>query len=176
MGLTLLLHAYHLPLFVTGTQSTLDHFQSITHNGIHVVGYIHGNFEKLGEEAISKTMAPYVANWKKVVQDDLLNQVAEARGRHKLSVGMHQVWKSASQHRGKLLITSKNFRYSGGPDSVNEDIIKYHEKVRNVFYIKDAVDDVIEKVLAAGGDVEFVDAELMDDYEDIVLIEAAAQY
>ena len=32
----------------------------------------------------------------------------------------------------------------------------YEDNVNNVFNIKDAVEDVIEKVLATGGDVDFV--------------------
>lgn len=170
-GLTLLLEAYQLPLFVMGTARTIGHFKSITHNAKHVIEYIHGNFEKLSEAALQQVMEPYVADWKKVTQADLLNQIDEARSQNKLSVGMKQVWKSASQLRGKLLITSKNFMYPAVQDSRKENIFRYDERMKNAFYIKDAVDDVIEKVLAAGGDVEFVDEELLVDYGNIVLIE-----
>ena len=38
-------------------------------------------------------------------------------------------------------------------------------------YIKDAVDDVIEKVLENGGDVEFVEEGLLNDYQQIALIQ-----
>ena len=38
-------------------------------------------------------------------------------------------------------------------------------------YIKDAVDDVIEKVLETGGDVEFVDAAVLNDYQHIALLQ-----
>ena len=38
-------------------------------------------------------------------------------------------------------------------------------------FLKDAVDDVIEKVLASGGDVEFVDEGLLDQYGHIAVIE-----
>jgi hypothetical protein len=36
--------------------------------------------------------------------------------------------------------------------------------------IRDAVDDVIEKVLENGGDVEFADKDLLKDYQQIALI------
>ena len=41
----------------------------------------------------------------------------------------------------------------------------------NNFFIKDAVDDIIEKVIESGGDVEFVDEGILTDYQKIVLLE-----
>ena len=38
-------------------------------------------------------------------------------------------------------------------------------------YIKDAVDDVIEKILEAGGDVEFVEPGILESYNHIALIQ-----
>ncbi len=171
-GLTLLLEAYHLPVFVMGTDRTIGHFKAITHNSQHIVKYIHGNFEKLDEAALQKVMEPYIADWKTVLQTDLLHQIEQAADQNKLSTGMQQVWKSATEHRGKLLITSKNFIYPAVQGTKKENIFPYNEKMQQAFYIKDAVDDVIEKVLADGGDAEFVDEELLDGYGNIVLIES----
>ena len=55
--------------------------------------------------------------------------------------------------------------------SDTEDRIEGTEELYNRFsYIKDAVDDVMEKVLEFGGDVEFVDEGILDAYAHIVLI------
>ena len=50
-------------------------------------------------------------------------------------------------------------------------IYKNDDSLQKPFYIKDAVDDIIEKVLASGGDVEFVDEGILKDYNKIALIE-----
>jgi Bacterial archaeo-eukaryotic release factor family 3 len=170
-GLSLLLNAYDLPLFVMGTEKTIKHFKAITRNDKHVVEYIHGNFEKYTESELYKIMEPYVADWKKVFQLNLLHQVEEARTHHKLVAGMKQVWKAAAEKRGKLLIVEKNLVYPSVKGADAKTIYSYEEKIKCAFYIKDAVDDVIEKVLAGGGDVEFTDEGLLKDYENIVLIE-----
>ena len=47
--------------------------------------------------------------------------------------------------------------------------IDYARKT-NPFYIKNAVDEVIDKVLENGGDVEFVDDNLLKNYQHIALI------
>ena len=43
--------------------------------------------------------------------------------------------------------------------------------MKNAFFIKDAVEDVIEKTLASGGDVELGQEGLLEEYHKIVLIE-----
>ena len=53
----------------------------------------------------------------------------------------------------------------------NGDIIyKVTEPYNKFSYIKDAVDDVMEKVLENGGDVEFVDTDVLKDYHHIALV------
>ena len=52
-----------------------------------------------------------------------------------------------------------------------QDILPKEAIADSPFYIKDAVDDVIEKVLKNGGDVEFVDEGLLKDYQHIALIQ-----
>jgi len=170
-GLSLLLQAYQLPLFVMGTPKTIGHFKSITHNAKHVIEYIHGNFEEKTAPELYEIMEPFVGDWKKVTQADLLNQIDEAVSLNKISVGISEVWKTAAQKRGKLLIVEKNFMYPAVQGASPDIIYQYKNSVNNAFYIKDAVDDLIEKVLANGGDVEFVDGQLLKNYDSIVLIE-----
>jgi Bacterial archaeo-eukaryotic release factor family 3 len=170
-GLTLLRKSYKLPLFVMGAARTVGHFKKITHNGDHVIDYIHGNFENKTVPELKALMEPYVADWKKVIQTDLLQQIEEALNHRKLAVGMDEVWKSASQKRARLLVVEKNFIFPADKSSTPGIIYKREESVTGAFYIKDAVDDVIEKVLANGGDVEFVDEGVLEGYSKIVLIE-----
>jgi hypothetical protein len=170
-GLSLLLQAYQLPLFVMGTKRTIGHFKKITHNAIHVIKYIPGNYERKTEAELHAIMEPYVADWKTIIQTDLLKQISIAEDRKKLVSGISEVWKAASKKRGRLLIVEKNFICPAQQGAVPEIIYDRDEMLKNAFYIKDAVDDTIEKVLASGGDVEFVDENLLSNYDKIALIE-----
>lgn len=170
-GLTLLLQAYKLPLFIMGTPKTIGHFKSISHNTQHVIDYISGSFEEKTSSELHQIMEPYVADWKKIIQSKTIMQIDAALGQKKLAVGINEVWKSATQKRGKLLVVEKNFIYPAQHSSSSDKIYKYDTENKNTFYIKDAVDDVIEKVIACGGDVEFVDEGLLKNYDHIVLIE-----
>lgn len=170
-GLSILLQAYKLPLFVMGTTKTIGHFKSISHNLKHVIDYIPGNFEEKTEAEFHAIMTPYLNNWKQVQQKRLMNEIDDSLSHKKLAVGINEVWKAALQKRGRLLIVEKNFIYPAQHSDIPEVIFKKEEIVENAFYIKDAVDDIIEKVVSSGGDVEFVDEGILKDYNKIVLLE-----
>ncbi|MFI5133273.1 MAG: hypothetical protein ACHQEB_03000 [Chitinophagales bacterium] len=169
-GLSILLKAYPLPLFVMGTDRTAGHFKKITHNGNHILGYVHGNFEEASEAELRKALEPHIADWKKVKENDLLHQLDNAMSAQKLTTGIENVWKEAVHKKGKLLIVEKNFMYPAHHGADADTIYKEDHQVSNDFYIKDAVDDIIEKVLENGGDVEFVDEGLLKNYGRIALI------
>jgi hypothetical protein len=170
-GLSILLQAYPLPVIVMATDRTAGHFKKITHNSNHIMAYVHGNYEEATVAELRKALQPYVADWKKVKQIDLKHQLDAAMGSRKLATGMQDVWKEATHKKGRLLVVEKNFMYPA-QHGAEEDII-YKEEMQNAadLYIKDAVDDVIEKVLENGGDVEFVDDEVLNEYGHIALIQ-----
>lgn len=169
-GVGIILNAYGLPLFVLGPEKVTGLFRKLSRHTQRVSGYVTGNFENATEKEIREAIKPLVCDWKKVKQEDLLHHLEEANGIHKLATGMREVWKTASEKRGRLLIVEKNFvcpaRYGNTAEDINPD----NEANNRQPLIKDAVDDVIEKVLASGGDVEFVDEGLLSDYEHIALI------
>ena len=83
---------------------------------------------------------------------------------------MQEVWKQASAKKGRLLVVEKNYMYPARQGKNKDSIHPMDDSPTNEFYIKDAVDDVIEKVLANGGDVEFVNEGVLDAYSRIALV------
>ena len=104
-------------------------------------------------------------------EKDLLNQLEDAAGKKKLAVGMRDVWREAMSDKGRLLVVEKNYIFAAQHGSSDEFIYKATEPYNKFSYIKDAVDDAIEKVLENGGDVEFVDEGVLKDYHQIALVQ-----
>jgi Bacterial archaeo-eukaryotic release factor family 3 len=170
-GLAILLKAYPLPVFVMATERTAGHFKKITHNSGRILAFVHGNFEEATDAELRKALQPHIADWKKVKQEDLKRQLDAAMGARKLATGIQDVWKEAVHKKGRLLVVEKNFMYPARHGAEADIIYKKEYETGNDLYIKDAVDDVIEKVLENGGDVEFVDDEVLNDYKHIALIQ-----
>ncbi len=166
-----ILNVHNLPLFVLGTKRVLGHFNSITKHKAAVAEYIYGNYEETTLPDLRNILLPYIDHWKKVQQENILNKLEEAAGNKRLAVGMKDVWHEAMGRKGRLLVVEKDFMYAA-EHGANEDVIYKAEEPFNKFsYIKDAVDDVMEKVLENGGDVEFVDKDVLKNYQHIALIQ-----
>ncbi|MEP7254670.1 MAG: hypothetical protein ABI666_02785 [Ferruginibacter sp.] len=169
--LDIILKAYPLPLFILGTEKIMGHFKKLTKHTGAVIEYITGNYEDVTLPELKEKLEPYITNWQKVKQKDILNQLDEAAGKKKLAVGMRDVWREAMSQKGRLLLVEKNYMYAAERGSTDEIIYKAIEPYNRFSYIKDAVDDVMEKVLEHGGDVEFVDEGLLKDHHHIALIQ-----
>jgi hypothetical protein len=115
-------------------------------------------------------MYPHVADWRKVKQKQLLNQLEEAACKKQLATGLNSVWLEAMNQKGHLLVVEKNYVYNSENKRVQKAIHKAIKPYNNLSYIKNQLDEVIEKVLKNGGDVEFVDKEVLGCYDHIALI------
>lgn len=166
-SLSLMLKAYPLPLFVTGTDRMLGHFRSLSHNTKGVLAFIPISFMETSEAALLPAIRPYLQNWEKVKQEDILKQLEIATASGRLVKGIQNVWKASTRKNNRLLIVEKSFCYPA--DRISNDIIVPHSG-NSEFYIKDAVDDVIENVLRNGGDVAFAEDNSLLLYDKIALI------
>lgn len=170
-GLSLLLPTHQFPLFIMGKEKIIDRFKTITQNKEKVLEYIVGHFEEKTGTELHKLMEPYVSDWKKIIQTDLLRQIDGARRNKKLSTGIKEVRKAALHKEPRMLVIEKDF-----VDPIQESCwlgtsFKKEQVRKNVFSTNDTVDEVIEKVLDNGGNVEFVENGLLKDYHKIALIE-----
>ena len=170
-GLSVILKSYPLPVFILGTERVFDHFKKITKNEKAIVQFIHGNGETATESNIMEGIAPFIDNWQKVKELDLLHQLEKARDVKKLAIGINEVWNMAEHKNCRLLVVEKDFMYSARKDSSPDEIYSVDQFSESVFYIKDAVDDVMQKILEGGGDVEFVDNNVLEKYGRIALIQ-----
>ena len=169
--LDIILNAYRLPLFVLAAEQIMARFKNLNRHAGAVIKYVPGNYEEVALTQLKKILEPHIADWKKVKQKDLLNQLEDAAGKKKLAVGMVDVFREAMKCKGRLLVVEKNYIYSSGNGS-NDKIIFNAIKPYNKFsYIKNTVDEVMEKVLENGGDVEFAEEGLLKDYQQIALIQ-----
>ena len=163
------LNAYHLPLFVIGADRLMGHFKQLTKHGDAVTEYIHGNYENASIPELKKILEPHIANWKKAHQKNLIEDVDAAAGQKRLAIGIKDVWHEAMNEKGKLLVVEKNYMYAA-QHGHSKDVIYNVTDDKNSFYIKDAVDDIIEAVLEKGGDIDFVEKGLLKKYQHIALI------
>ncbi len=168
-GLSDILKTYPLPLFVLGDDRILGHFRQLSHNVKFVVDYVHGDLIHAQESELRIAIQPYIADWSRVRERDLLNKLQLAQGTGKLVSGLSDVWKEAMQQKGRLLVVEKN--YMAPVKKLGTEILDVNDpKLEGIPITKDGVDDIIEEILQTGGDVEFVEDGFLAKYKRIALI------
>ena len=168
--LTILLQAYPLPVLVLSEKDIWDQFRNISSNTSWLVNHIPGNCTEFTLQQLKEMVIPAVFRWNQVRQQFLLNQSTEAYKLHKCAAGLEQVYSMAKSGKGKLLVIESDFIAATEQTKGKERNIRQAASFGNRFYIHDAVDDVIEKVLENGGEVEFVEPGVLSAYGNIVLV------
>lgn len=169
-GIGHIISAYSLPLLVMGTDNIIEIFRRITQHSDQVIEFIPGNFEDSTEAEIREIVSPYIADWKKIKQKDLLSQLAHAKAMNRLTLGIQKIWKDATARKGRLLIVEKNYMCPDHQSDRADVIYPVRDGMQTESFIKDAVDDILERMLQSGGDVEFVDDGVLGAYQRIALI------
>jgi len=164
-GLSLILRAYNLPVFIIAPERVLGHFKKITRNEEKFVAEIHGDYLDSNEATIFKILQPHLQNWKKLKQQHILQEIEKARNEHILACGIKDVCNTATHKNSRLLVIEKDLITSKNRLETEQ----YINRHGTPFYIKSALDGVIEKVIKYGGDVELVDK--LQSHEQIALIQ-----
>jgi Bacterial archaeo-eukaryotic release factor family 3 len=172
VGLSIILKSYTLPVFVLGTQQMVDRFKLQTRNGAYIVEYDEGNYDLTSGCDLIFAIKNSIERWGWVKNRFLLNQVENARENHKLAAGLQDALSAAMKNNGRLLVLEKNYADLVNLGKIYESGVRKTGNFNALFFIKDEVDELVEKVFESGGDVAFVDDGLLKSYGKIALVEA----
>jgi hypothetical protein len=170
-GLEGILNKHPLPLFLMGTERMLGHFNKITKHASAVVESVRGNYLGYQVQELLDLLKPAIRQWQQNREQEMLAQLDTARSRQRMVFGMLPVWREAMLGNGRLLVIEKNFMFPAQRVAGELEIEALTPPFNELSYIRDAVDDVIERVLQNGGDVEFVEEGLLQDIGQIALIQ-----
>ncbi len=166
--LEMIRHQYPLQVFVVGPERMNGHFKKLTHNDKAVAGYIHGNYDDAAPHQLLQLLTPHFNDLWKLSNDSLKSKIELALNANKFSYGIEDVWSNVMHKRGNVLLVERDFTYPHN----NTDGIEYpNSNTKDVLpeFIKDGVDLIIEQVLESGGQVQYADADLLNDYNHIAL-------
>lgn len=168
-GLNTILNAYQLPVFVVGPAKALSYFKASTSNENRILEYAHASSDLLSPTELANVIGPHIKDWKKVKMKYFRQQLDIALAENKLAGGIGNVWKMASEGKGRLLLLEHDYRYDAQLLESEDGLYTSKGRYHKYSHIRDTVDDIIERVLENGGDVEFVEKGLLDAVKNIAL-------
>lgn len=165
-----LISEHHLPVLILGSEAVLGEFKKRSQHTTSVIDYVRSNYDHTSLAALNELVVPHLDAWKISRQQHWQALAEEAANQLRLAVGIDEVWQAAVEGKGKLLILEKNYRFpaqrGAGPGVIEPLTEPYH----HFSYLRDAVDDALEKVLGSGGDVVFTGDGSLEHFQHIALI------
>ena len=158
------------PVVIMGNVKILGYFRLYTQNTKRIIGYVEGNYEHVSLPEIKSKAEPIIQ--KRLLDDEkkAISELEEAVNANKYNAGITEVWRSAAEGKGRLLLVEKNYsvRARRGMDEYSIFPDDSESNLHNV--LSDAVDDVIELILKKNGEVIFVENGKLKSFERIALI------
>jgi hypothetical protein len=157
-----------LPIVVGGVVRQISFFQEVSQFTSSIVGTISGNFDKATVSELSPQMWEIMQSVREEKRAAAMQELDEAMSAQKVVFTIEEAWRMAQEGRGKLLLFEKNYHV---PAIVTDDgKLEIVDQVGGTDVMDDAVDEVIERVLAMGGNVAIVDDGALADHQHIALI------
>jgi hypothetical protein len=148
-----------LPIVVAATERELALFEGATSHAGPLIGRLRGNYAHAGPVELSAAVRPQLDADRATRQGQIVERLRDALGRHGAASGLHAVKAAAEQGRGHLLVVEEGFTF---PRRWVDGLAAGKGSDPQLDF-DDVVDDVIESVLLAGGDVEFVEDGALSD-------------
>jgi hypothetical protein len=158
-----------LPIVVVGVDRFLAFFNEVTDHKDAILSTLKGSHDKTSPSELASLVWPLAKVALREKRQEIFSKLDKAVGEGKVASTISEVWKSAQDGRGYLLLVEEDFHYPARVDETGRHISPA-EDATAPGVIDDAVDDVIETVLSKQGQVVFVENGQLEDHQRIELI------
>lgn len=158
-----------LPLVIVGVDRYHSFFNEVTNYQNLIFGRITGNYDKTPAHELAKLVWPLVEEKLAEKQTQSLAELQKAVSDRRVASEISDVWRLANEGRGHMLLVEKDFHYPARLDP-DTQILTPAEDITAPDVIDDAVDEIIEAVIATGGEVVFMENGQLDDHQRLAMI------
>ncbi len=141
-----------LPLFIFGVEKFASVYATISN--VPVAGTMNGNFDKASEDELGRKAWLLVRKHLDEKRVETREKMRAAEDKGKLISTMEEIWTASREGRGEILLVEEGFHFPAVPSGSGGGIAPAGDPDRPGV-IDDAVDEVIEAVIEAGGSAVF---------------------
>lgn len=156
-----------LPIVLGGVIRQISFFQEVSAYTSQVAGQITGNFDKATVSELMPEVWPIVQGVRAQQRADALGALDTAMDEGKVVSMIEEIWQLAQEGRGKLLLVEKGYHVPAVLD--DRGGLQVVEAKGGTEVMDDAVDEIIEVVLARGGEVMLMEDGALSNHNRIAL-------
>jgi Bacterial archaeo-eukaryotic release factor family 3 len=158
----------HLPVVLVGVDRYLAFYQEVTKDPDAIVGAVAGSHDAPNPSTLGKLVWPVFKAGITLRRTRALARLHEAVSLNRHASGIDQVWRAAYEKRCQTLLVETDVEHPADLSPTGDRLLPYTG--RGAAALDDAVDEVIERVIADGGDVFFYEAGVLDLHQRIAAI------
>lgn len=158
-----------LPLAVVGVDRFLASFNEITDYKDSILTTLEGSHDKTSPHELGKLVWTLVKDALAEQRQQVLSELDKAVGERKSVSTIGEVWRFASEGRGRLLLVEKDFHFPARVDETGRHLTPADD-VAAPDVVDDAVNEIIETVLSKQGRVVFLENGQLETHQRIALI------
>lgn len=151
------LRVHPAPLLIAGAEPTVSRFVRISRNVSRLAGVIRGNHLHTPLTLLASLAQPVLEDYLLSRQDEALDLLAQRIGQDRAVTGVDAVWLAARWERPEMLAVEQDFFYPARLSHDGDTLTAAADDIEDPDVLDDAVDEVIETVLARGGWIALVD-------------------
>jgi hypothetical protein len=158
-----------LPLVVAGIDRNLSFFNEVSAHTGQIIATLSGSYDKASAHELAKLVWPLAQEGFAQRRWAAFDELEAAVGAGRYASGIDQAWRAAREGRGATLLVEEDFHYSArlGEDGMS---LTPADDFTGPDFLDDAVDELIETVIAKGGRVIFADSGTLTQHQRIALI------
>ncbi|WP_103935513.1 baeRF3 domain-containing protein [Thermomonospora echinospora] len=155
------------PVIVAGVTRDQARFERAARGSIVLAGRIDGDHAQTSAGDLAELARSVLGAYEDLREVSVLSELEAARGLRRYAAGLAEVARLAEEGRGAHLVVERGYYAAAGPARSRPDRV---DGSPHAGVVGDAVDGVIETVLAYGGEVTFVSDGFLVDHDRIALV------
>jgi hypothetical protein len=156
-----------LPLVLVGVRRSTLLFREVSENARLVVGTVDGAHDRTSPGELGKAVWQIMRARLKARRAAVVAELAAAAATGSAVTGIDEVWQLGREGRGRLLVVEEDYRAERARE-VDGRLVWTDDA--SVEVLDDPVDEIVEHVVRAGGNVEFVSPDALAELGHIGLI------
>jgi len=153
---------------VVGVERYLAFYQEVTKDPDAIVGVVAGSHDDPNPAALGRLVWPVFKSGATLRRTRALARLHEAVSASRHASGIDQVWRAAFEKRCQILLVETGFEHPADLSPEGDRLLPYSG--RGAAALDDAVDELIERVIADGGDVFFYDPGVLELHQRIAAV------
>lgn len=153
-----------LPVVLVGVERWKSHYREVSDHP-DLLTSVRGNYDSSSTHDLAKLVWPAVRDALAERRTAAFDALGAAVGAQRSVSGLPQVYRKAVEGRIERLLIEEGYHVPGRVDADGSLHLVEDGEAEGVF--EDAVDEVIERVMATGGSITFVDDGTLDAHERV---------